>query len=71
MGTSGLSVVCSPANLLRVLQTSLPSPTGSGAAGEYQAVALAVWAQLLRGLGLGPFINYPPRLSSSVSINWE
>lgn len=71
VGTGGLCVVCSPANLLGVLQTSLPSPTGGGAAGECQAVALAIWVQPLRGLGPGPFINYPPLLSSSLSLNWE
>lgn len=65
VGTGGLCVVCSPANLLRVLQTSPPSPTGGGAAGECQAVASAIWA------GPWPLINYPPLLSSSLSPNWE
>jgi hypothetical protein len=71
VGTGGLCVVCPPTNLLRVLQTSLPGPTGGGAAGEWQAVALAIWAPPLRGLRPGPFINCPPLLSSSLSLNWE
>lgn len=69
VGTGRLCVVCSPANLLRVLQTSVPSPTGGGAAGECQAVASAIWAQPLR-TGPWPFYKLPTT-SVLISLSWE